>query len=358
MKVFYKRKRFWISLAFGCAIIWYMFHKSNLPIIYSNLRNLKLFWASFSLLSSVLSYCCIAGVLHSLVVASGHTLRLRDVFNISLISTVANYALHAAGLSGLAVKIYLMLRKNIPPPHTLSISIVHGFFTVAIAKFFIVVGIVVFYGHYHIETARKGSVEWTIAVLGAGLFLTLVWVGLFIVSRAIRHITWKGLMSLYTPLSKKIQWLAKRKDTLDVAFASFDESITLIVKDSKRLVQASMWAIADWILMFECLRTSFLAVNSHVSLDVLVIGFCVSLFIASVSIIPGAVGLMEGSMVSVFYYFGVEYEKSLIAVVLYRIFYYLLPFVAGVVLFFVNFYAPIEKISDEIAQFSSKSKSQ
>lgn len=334
-----------------------MFHKSNFHIVYSNLRNLRIFWASFSFLCSVMSYCCIAGVLHSLVVASGHTLRIRDIFNISLISTVANYALHAAGLSGLAVKIYLMLKKNIPPPHTLSISIVHGFFTVAIAKFFIVVGIVVFFGHYHIETARKGSFQLTIALLGAGLFLTLVWVGLFIISRTVRHFTWKILMYLYVPLSRKVQWLARRKDNLEAAFASFDESVTLIVQDSRRLIQASLWAIADWALMFECLRTSFLAVNSHVSFDVLVIGFCVSLFISSVSIIPGGVGLMEGSMVSVFYYFGVEYEKSLIAVMLYRIFYYFLPFVAGVILFFVNFYAPFEKISGEVEQLSSRSRS-
>lgn len=351
MKVFYKSKRFWISFIFGLVIIWYMFHKSNFNIIYSNLRDLRIHWAIVSLLCSALSYCCIAGVMHCLVVASGHFLRTRDIFSISLISTVANYALHAAGLSGLAIKIYLMLKKNIPPPQTLSISIVHGFFTVAIAKFFIVIGIVVFYTHYAVGVAQKGSVQWTIALLGAGLFITLVWVGLFIISRKIRHATWKSVMALYEPLSKKISWLAKKKSQLETAFSSFDESVTLIVKDTRRLLQASAYTIADWILMFECLRTSFLAVHSHVNVDVLVIGFCVSLFIASVSIIPGGVGLMEGSMVSVFYYFGVQYEKALIAVMLYRIFYYFIPFVVGTIIFIVTFYSPLEKISGEIGQF-------
>ncbi|MCX7822617.1 MAG: flippase-like domain-containing protein [Syntrophobacterales bacterium] len=355
MKVFYKSKRFWISLFFGLAIIWYMFHKSNIYLIYGNLRDLSISWASVSFICSVLSYVCIAGVLYSLVVASGHYLKLRDIFNISLISTVANYALHAAGLSGLAIKIYLMLKKNIPPSKTLSISIVHGFFTVAIAKFFIVVGIVVFYTHYTIEAARKGSVQWTIALLGSGLFITFVWVGLFIISRTIRHATWKAIMFIYDPLSRKISWLARKKNQLETAFSSFDESITLIVKDSKRLFQASVYAIADWILMFECLRTSFLAVHSNVDLDVLVIGFCVSLFIASISIIPGGVGLMEGSMVSVFYYFGVQYEKALIAVILYRIFYYFIPFVTGTVIFILNFYSPLEQIAGEVDQFSHKS---
>lgn len=352
MKVFYKRKRFWISLAIGCLIIWYMFHKANFHIIYRNIRDLSIPWAIISFICSVLSYCCIAGVLHCLVVASGNFLRLRDVFNISLISTVANYVLHAAGLSGLAVKIYLMLRKNIPPPQTLSISVVHGFFTVAIAKFFIVVGIIVFYSHYTIETAKKGSVQWTIALLGAGLFITLVWVGLFIIAKPVRHATWKAIMTIYTLLSRKIAWLANKKDRLDNAFASFDESITSIVKDARHFALASLYAIIDWILMFECLRTSFLAVNSHVNFDVLVMGFCVSLFIASVSIIPGGVGLMEGSMVSVFYYFGVEYEKSLIAVVLYRILYYFIPFVAGAIAFFVSFYSPPERIMEELDQIS------
>jgi uncharacterized protein (TIRG00374 family) len=356
LKVFYKRKRFWISLAIGCLIIWYMFHKANFHLVYRNIRDLSIPWAMISFTCSVLSYCCIAGVLHCLVAASGLSLRLKDVFNISLISTVANYALHAGGLSGLAVKIYLMLRKNIPPPQTLSISVVHGFFTVAIAKFFIVVGIIVFYSHYTIETAKKGSVQWTIGLLGAGLFITLVWMGLFIVVKTVRHTTWKVVMTIYTLLSKKIGWLAKKRDQLEDAFASFDESITSIVKDTRHFALASFYAIIDWIFMFECLRTSFLAVHSHVNFGVLVMGFCVSLFITSISIIPGGVGLMEGSMVSVFYYFGVEYEKSLIAVMLYRIFYYFIPFVAGAVVFFINFYSPPEKIMEELDQIPRRPK--
>lgn len=352
MKVFYRRKRFWISLIFGFGIIWYMFHKSNFHLIYGNLRDISIPWMTLSFVCSALSYLCIAGVLHSLVVASGLYLRPKDVFNISLISTVANYALHAAGLSGLAIKIYLMLKKNVPPPQTLSISIVHGFFTVAIAKFFIVIGIILFYTHYTIETLKKGSVQWTIGLLGAGLFITFVWVGLFIVSKTVRHLTWQSVMAIYEPLGKKISWLARKKNQLETAFQSFDESVSLIVKNSRRLLQASAYAVADWILMFECLRTSFLAVHSNVGVDVMIIGFCVSLFIASVSIIPGGVGLMEGSMVSVFYYFGVQYEKALVAVILYRIFYYFIPFVIGTIIFIVNFYSPFDKIANEVDQFS------
>ena len=45
-----------------------------------------------------------------------------------------------------------------------------------------------------------------------------------------------------------------------------------------------------------------------------------------VSMIPGGLGIVEGSMAGIFYLFGVPLEQATLASVLFRVIYYLVPF--------------------------------
>ncbi len=353
LKPFYRRKRFWLSIAGGITALWLTFHRANFPLIVHYLRELSILWVGGAFLCAAVSYGCIAGVLQSLLVASGYRLSVRDVLSISLISTVANYVINFAGISGLAVKIYLMSRKKIIPSHTLSISIIHGFFTNTIAIFFIFVGLIVFYGHYQIETARSNAFEWVVVSLIAVLFVAFLWLGAFISHGAFRQKNWHLAMGIYDLISRKISRLVHRRDELNVAFENFNESMNFIVRNARQLLYASFYALADWAFMFGCLKTSFLAVHCHVPLSVITVGFCVSLFISVISIVPGGVGVMEGSMVSVFYLLGLDYEQSLVAVLCYRILYYLLPIVVGFILFLYGFILHKEKDAPEEPHFPS-----
>jgi uncharacterized protein (TIRG00374 family) len=256
-----------------------------------------------------------------------------DVFNIALVSTVANYALNIGGISGLAIKIYLLSRRKILPSHTLSLSLIHGFFTNTIAVFFIFAGFTVFYSHYSFGMAKKDILIWIAWVVIAALMATFIWMGFFIVNASVRFATLNFLMRLYHRVSTRIKLLARKAELLESTFENFNKSMDLVVKNIRQILYASLYALADWIFMFACLKTSFLAVHCPAKLGILAIGFCVSLFTSIIAIIPGGLGIMEGSMVSIFYLLGLEYEKSLVAVLIYRVLYYLVPMIIGGLIF-------------------------
>ncbi len=332
----YKRKRFWLSIILGLAVMGFMLHKANFKIVYENLRNISIVWIFLSFLCAVISYTSIAAILNSLLLASGYQLKPRDVLSISLISTVANYVINLVGISGLAVKIYLMSRRKVLPSHTLAISIIHGFFTNTIAIFFIFVGLIVFYGHCSMES-KPNKVELTVTSFMALLFGAFIWLAIFIVNDSFRQKNWLWFTKIYDHLSKKIKYLSHKKAELEIAFNNFNTSMNFIVKNMKQLIYASIYALIDWLFMFGCLKTSFMAVHCPVNFKVLIMGFCVSLFISIISIVPGGLGIMEGSMVSVFYLLGLEYEQSLIAVIIYRLIYYLIPIIIGLIMFLKDF---------------------
>ncbi len=330
MKVIYKRKRFWISILLGCILLFIVFKKADFPHLISNLKDLNFFWVLISLLCSVGSYVCIAAVLKTLLEATGNKLKDVEIFNVAFVSTVANYVMALAGVSGLAVKIYLLAKRKIPPSQTLSISIVHGFFTNTIAIFFVTTGFFFFYGHFNWHSDNLSK---SLPLICFVLLILISALALFILHSGFRRDCWKFVRRVLCFLAKRFSSSTRFLDSLNATFNNFDSSMSLMVKNLPRLAKASFYALADWMLMFWCFQTSFLAANYHVKVQILIIGFCVGLFISLVSIIPGSVGIMEGSMVSVFYFLGLDYEKSLVAIMVYRLFYYFLPTIVGIILF-------------------------
>ena len=75
------------------------------------------------------------------------------------------------------------------------------------------------------------------------------------------------------------------------------------------------------------------AVNNPLPLSVVMMGFGVGLFCSLVSFIPGGLGIMEGSMTAVFVSLGVPMEPTVLAVLIFRLTYQIIPLVVSLFLF-------------------------
>ena len=64
-----------------------------------------------------------------------------------------------------------------------------------------------------------------------------------------------------------------------------------------------------------------------------VAGFGVGALLSLVSLVPGGLGVMEGSMTGVFVSMGVPYEPAVIAVLIFRAAYYVIPLLIAVFFF-------------------------
>jgi uncharacterized protein (TIRG00374 family) len=84
-------------------------------------------------------------------------------------------------------------------------------------------------------------------------------------------------------------------------------------------------------LRFTTLYCAFLACGYAIEPGIMVAGFIIGTFWAFFVQIPGQMGVMEGAVSGVFTTFGIPFEVALIACVLYRLTYSLLPFLVGLV---------------------------
>ncbi|MBW1974364.1 MAG: flippase-like domain-containing protein [Deltaproteobacteria bacterium] len=333
MKVIYRRKRFWLSISIGILLLVYILHKADFAVLYSSIRHMNIWWIFVTFCCSAGSYICIAGILKTLLEATGNRVKTLDIFSIAFVSTVINYVVAFAGISGLALKIYLLAKKKIPPSQTLSVSIVHSFFTNTIGIVFIVVAFGFLYGRHYLEF---GTMEIGVVLIFCAIILFLVFSAAFIVHGRFRKFSWELIQRCANPLARTSRVPRRLLEKINATFNHFDKSMCLMLENPQHILKAGLYALIDWSLMFCCLAASFLAVGYYVRIPLLIVGFCVGLFVSLISIIPGSVGIMESSMVSAFYLLGLDYDKSLLAIMLYRLVYYFGPTLVGIILFYRN----------------------
>jgi hypothetical protein len=321
------RKRFWAAALLGIAIFYYTLRRADLNRLLAAFRDIDPLWAVLVIAASVSSYLCIAAVLHRLLKNMGHGLAFPSSLQISLLSCTLNYLMALGGLSGVAAKVYLLAREDIPPSRTLSISIVHGFLTNTVAVVFIYLGFFFLYSEYKMNTR-----EMEVGILILVVAFLLTWLTIqTLVHESFRRALWQFCLRTVFSIGDKLhrpKWL--NRERAETFFENFNDSMNLLVRNTRMLLAPAGFALCDWALMFVCLKCSFLAAHYPVDNSTLLVGFSIGIFTGLFSITPASLGLMEGSMAGSFFLMGLDYDTALVATLIYRIAYFVLPIVVSI----------------------------
>jgi uncharacterized protein (TIRG00374 family) len=328
------RKRFWIAAVVGLIILYYTIRQANLQELWVNILNIRAGWAVGVVLASAASYLFIAAVLHRLLQISRQPLRFTTVLQITLISCTLNYLMAFGGLSGVAAKVYLLSKKKIPPSKTLSISMVHGFLTNTVAVVLIFFGFFFLYSKYKMSTRQIG-----VGVVILLFAFALTWITVqVLVDEGFRKHLWRFLVRMAVTVCRWLhhpRWL--NPDRAEAFFENFNASVALLSANARRLLGPAGYGFLDWFCMFLTLKCAFLAANYPVGNKTLLVGFSVGIFASLFSITPASLGIMEGSMAGAFFLMGCDYDRALLATLIYRLAYYLLPMFVSA-LFYRSFF--------------------
>lgn len=347
------RKRFWAAGLTGFAIFIYTLNKADLAKLAANLGNIDPFFGTVAVLSSALSYLCIAAVLHKLLQGMGFAMPFSASLRIATVSSTLNYVMAFGGLSGVAAKVWLLSRERVPPSNTLSISMVHGFLTNTVAVLFIYLGFFFLYSEYKMNTREK---EMGIAILLIAFVLTWVTIQI-ILHEAFRKQLWQWIIRILTLISQKFnrpRWAPQER--AHSFFTNFNESMNALVSNYPILFAPASFALLDWLAMYFCLKFAFLAVNYPVSDETLLVGFSVGIFAGLFSLTPVSIGVMEGSMAGSFYLMGLDYDQALIATLIYRLAYYFLPILASLYFYKGMFLSSARQIKEPEGSEDSESQ--
>jgi uncharacterized protein (TIRG00374 family) len=99
------------------------------------------------------------------------------------------------------------------------------------------------------------------------------------------------------------------------------------------MLVAFFWVTMDWVFTALTLQQCFLAVEVPLSAGFVLVGFTLAFLSSTVNILPGGLGVMEGLLTVMYAHFGVPKEKAVVAALLFRLIYFLLPLAVSAALY-------------------------
>jgi uncharacterized protein (TIRG00374 family) len=87
--------------------------------------------------------------------------------------------------------------------------------------------------------------------------------------------------------------------------------------------------VVDWASSVAALWFCFDAMGEPLNLGVLLTGFAIGITAGVLSMIPGGLGVQEGSMAGIYALLGVPFQQAVLAAILFRVVYYLIPYVVS-----------------------------
>jgi uncharacterized protein (TIRG00374 family) len=278
----------------------------------------------------LLSYGAMSRSYQGIAEAAGCRLRFRDWLRITFVSNTVNYLVTSAGLSGFAVRMYLVGQQGVPRGRAVLISLVQTFLTNFTLLFFILIGFarLVLAGRLRPPAlaAASSAVVAFVAILGYAVVL--------VYHRRLRRRTLFYLANTGHRVLRRVvpSWTPGRVRLWRFQH-NLNDGLEFLFARKARIVAPACWIMLDWVFMMGILWAAFRAVGHPLSPGSILVGFAVGVALSLVPLVPGGLGIMDVSMTGVFVSLGAPLENAVVAVLIFRLTYYVLPLVAALCLF-------------------------
>jgi uncharacterized protein (TIRG00374 family) len=273
-----------------------------------------------ALAMTFISYACLsysfAEVSHLMDIPIGRNRLAR----IGFVSSVLNHLVQSGGVVGYGVRYALMQRAGVPLNDVLAASILHFYLTSLAMQAALPFGFLYLYSHA--ELSRGASIAFGVATLV--VILIFVAESLLVFRSQSRR-----------PLLRGIGRIAKRAIRKDFQprLADFDTALTRGIAAMRRqpisAAAIGLLVIVDWFASALALGFCFEALGSPLTPGVLFTGFVIGIVAGVLSALPAGIGVQDGSMAGVFALLGVGFEEAVLAALLFRGVFYLVPYLVS-----------------------------
>ena len=278
------------------------------------------------------SYLLIALSLKKVLELMDIRLPFLEIFSISWVSTSINYVLSTGGIGGFTARVYLLKKKGVSYSETIVISIIHTFIINVILMLFVLIGF-----SSLLTSKQMGIYNFIVSTFLIFIALYVTYLAFkSVVNREFRE-SWidriaRWVNKLSSFFSKKEEDLIAKGELASFK-GEFNQGMELMGLRKGELKAPVLYVFLDWIGCLLTLYFCFLAFHYFIRPEVLVVGFAVGLFASILSLVPGGLGVMEGSMAAIYYSLNVPLEEAIVTVILYRLVYYVFPFLTSLMLY-------------------------
>lgn len=315
-----------LAVVVGAAILLALIVQADVMQLLAIARETAPGLLALPILATIGSYVTMARSYQGIAAAAGWRLAFADMLRITLLANTANYLLSTGGLSGFALRMYLFTRRGVPAGSAVLISLVQTLLTNLVLLVVVFIGFVLLLG-----SAALSERDLVAAAVLLGAFtVTVVAACIAMLRRPLRRRLLAGTADL---LDRTLQRFTPdrrpQRPTLLKFQHSLDAGIDFFLERPHEMLLPTWYIVLDWILTLLVLYTAFIAIGHPVAASHVIAGFAIGMFFSTVSLIPGGLGVLDGSMAAVFSTLGVPLEQSVVAILIFRAAYYGLPIAAS-----------------------------
>jgi hypothetical protein len=244
-------------------------------------------------------------------------MRKLELAEVCFISTVVNHVLTTGGVVGYSLRYLLMSMYKVSFKDVISSSIFHVYLTSL--DMLTILPLSFIYLMLNATVPRGAAIALGIMTLIFGCVLILT-SGL-VLFPTIRQ----PVLSLLGSLGLKIL----RRD-YKAWLEQLDETLTCGTRAIRYRPMLLVWililTLADFICSIAAMGFIFKALGASVTPGVLVTGYVIGIMAGLLSMVPGGFGIQEASMAGIYAFLGVPFEVAVLAAILFRVLYYLVPY--------------------------------
>lgn len=319
------------ALVLGLGAFATIFLFTDFRELWAVLANANVWMLALPVLCMGLSYLTMARSYQGIAIAAGCPVSLTEMLKITFVANSMNYLVATGGLSGFAVRLYFFTRLGMPSQIAVVVSLAQTFLTNITLLAFVLVGFAyVFASHTLQGSALIATTILLVLALIAAAFSAL----LLLHPRLRRRTLFWIAQSAYWLMHRLLPNRTPPRTHIWRYQFNLNRGIAFLLSRKEAMVAPLFYILTDWFLTILILYTSFLSVRYWIDFAEVIVGFAVGIVLSFASLIPGGLGVMEGSMAAVFSSMGVPFETAVVAVLLFRVAYYLLPLLIS--LFFLH----------------------
>ncbi len=301
------------------------------PKLLSVVNDLKMGSLVFAMACMVVSYLGIALSFSGLFEMTTYRIKFATLFSITFVAATFNYVVSTAGVSSLAVRAFLFKQHKIPYTTTLPLSVAQSMITNIVLAVMCMGGLL--YLNLHPEMVgpvERGVIAGLVGVL-ALLVIAVMMIFFHTGSRNFlldKGTRWGG--ALLNRMTRG-RFPAER---LKAIRANLEDSIRLLHKGWLQLFVTMFWITMDWTFTAMTLYFCFQAVGVNLSLGLVLVGFSVAFLTSTVNFVPAGLGITEMAVTGTYIHLlKVAPEKAVVATILFRIIYFLIPLAVSTALY-------------------------
>jgi len=327
--------------------------KTDIPKLKEVLSHIEMEQMIFALFCTTIAYLSFTLSFNGLFEMTPYRVPFNRFFSIMFISYTINFIVSSGGWAGIALRSYLLRHEKVPYSVTVPISFAQNM------VFNLVLAGVSFGGLIFLREHPEflgGPGEAVVLTFMLGLIALVAVMLLLFFNQRIRKWFLKLIIQVgdwvgRTFLKKKTNFkkLVETRNNLE-------NTIRFLHRGWLQLLVVFFWVCMDWCFTALTLYFCFHAVGVKLPLGLLMVGFTVMFLTSTINLVPAGLGISESILAWVFGNLGVNQEATLVAALLFRLVFFLLPMAVSTALYLdtIRGFLKAEKAIEEAVKHTHK----